>query len=190
MTLPSMAAGGAASAIAAVTNSQHTAVPVQARPHARWRALTFGRIAAVLMSAGLMAGATLASAPQAHASTTPPRLAAFHWAKVQAGKPYIYGGTGPNGFDCSGLVYAAYRSAGFTLPRTTQGMLSSSKLGRTGQPRPGELAFFGTGHVEFVTTEYHTTYGALHSGTVLWWHKWYVGSSWHPTVYMYVKHAG
>jgi cell wall-associated NlpC family hydrolase len=190
MTLPSMAAGGTASATAAVTISQHTTVPVQPRPRTGWRALTCGRIAAVLLSAGLMAGAALASAPQAHASTRPPRLAAFHWAKQQAGKPYIYGGTGPRGFDCSGLVYAAYRKAGFRLPRTTQGMLSSSKLGRTGQPKPGELAFFGTGHVEFVTTEYHTTYGALHSGTRLWWHKWYAGSWWHPTEYMYVKHAG
>jgi cell wall-associated NlpC family hydrolase len=169
--------------------SQHPAAP-QGRPHARRRAVTRGRIAAVLLSAGVMAGATLSSAPRAQAATNPPRLVAFHWAKTQAGKPYQYGGTGPNGYDCSGLVYAAYRAAGFTLPRTTEGMLSSSKLGRTGNPRPGELAFFGTGHVEFVTTEYRTTYGALHSGTVLWWHKWYSGSSWHPTVYLYVKHAG
>lgn len=190
MTLPSMAADGSASATAAVTIPQHSPEPLPGRPHARWRTVTRGRIAAVLMSAGLLAGATLSSAPPAHAAATPPRLAAFHWAKTQAGKPYQYGGTGPNGFDCSGLVYAAYKAAGFTLPRTTQGMLASSMLGRTGNPRPGELAFFGTGHVEFVTTEYHTTYGALHSGTVLWWHKWYSGSSWHPTVYLYVKHAG
>jgi NlpC/P60 family len=62
----------------------------------------------------------------------PPRLVAFHWAKTQAGKPYIYGGTGPNGYDCSGLVYAAYKRVGFTLPRTTQGMLTSGKFGRNG----------------------------------------------------------
>jgi hypothetical protein len=71
-----------------------------------------------------------------------------------------------------------------------QGMLASSKLGHSGNPKPGELAFFGSGHVELVTNEHHTTYGALHSGTVLGWHKWYSGSSWHPTLYLYVKHAG
>jgi cell wall-associated NlpC family hydrolase len=152
--------------------------------------VTCGRIAAVLLSAGLMAGATLTSAPSAHATAKPPRLVAFDWAKTQAGKPYIYGGTGPKGYDCSGLVYAAYKRAGFTLPRTTQEMLASSKLGHSGKPKPGELAFFGTGHVEFVTNEYHTTYGALRPGTVLGWHTWYSGSSWHPTVYLYVKHAG
>lgn len=189
MTLPSMAAGGIAPAAAAVTIPQRSAAPVRTA-HVRWRAVTRGRIAAVLLSAGLMAGGTLSSAPLAHATTNPPRLVAFDWAKSQAGKPYIYGGTGPKGYDCSGLVYEAYKRAGFTLPRTTEGMLASSMLGRTGNPRPGELAFFGTGHVEFVTYEYHTTYGALRPGTVVWWHKWYSGSSWHPTVYLYVKHAG
>lgn len=190
MTPPSMAGDGIASATAALTISQHSAAPLRGRPHTRWRAVTRGRIAAVLLAAGLTTGATLSSALSAHAATKPPRLVAFDWAKTQAGKPYIYGGTGPNGYDCSGLVYAAYKRAGFTLPRTTQDMLASGKFGRTGNPRPGELAFFGTGHVEFVTNEHHTTYGALHSGTVLWWHKWYSGSSWHPTVYLYVKHAG
>ena len=190
MTLPSMAAGGITSATAAVTISKRPAVSLQGRLHARRRAVTRGRIAAVLLSTGLMAGATLSSAPRAHASATPPRLVAVDWARTQAGKPYAYGGTGPNSYDCSGLVYAAYKRAGFTLPRTTQEMLASGMFGRTGNPRTGELAFFGTGHVEFVTNEYHTTFGALHSGTVVWWHKWYSGSSWHPTVYLYVRHAG
>lgn len=76
----------------------------------------------------------------------PPRLVAFDWARTQAGKPYAYGGTGPNSYDCSGLVYATYKRAGFTLPRTTQGMLASGMFGRTGNPKAGELAFFGTGH--------------------------------------------
>jgi cell wall-associated NlpC family hydrolase len=190
MTPPSMAGDGMVSATAALTISQHPTAPVRDRPHARRRAVTRGAIAAVLLGAGLIAGATLSSAPRALADTKPPRLVAFDWAKSQAGKPYIYGGTGPNGYDCSGLVYAAYKRAGFTLPRTTNGMLASSKFGHTGSPRAGELAFFGTGHVEFVTNEHHTTYGALHPGTVVWWHKWYSGSSWHPTVYLYVRHAG
>jgi cell wall-associated NlpC family hydrolase len=190
MTLPSMAASGIASATAAVAISKRSAAPLQGGLRARRRPVTRGRIAAALLSAGLMAGATLSSAPRANAATNPPRLVAFDWARTQAGKPYAYGGTGPNSYDCSGLVYAAYKRAGFTLPRTTQGMLASGMFGRTGNPRAGELAFFGTGHVEFVTNESHTTYGALHSGTVVWWHKWYPGSSWHPTVYLYVKHAG
>jgi cell wall-associated NlpC family hydrolase len=190
MTLSSMAAGRITLGTAAVTISRRLATPCQGRPRAGWRAVTRGRMAAVLLSAGLMAGATLSAGPQAHAAATPPRLVAFDWARTQAGKPYIYGGTGPKGYDCSGLVYAAYKRAGFTLPRTTQEMLASSKFGRSTKPKPGELAFFGTDHVEFVTNEFHTTFGALHPGTKIWWHKWYAGSSWHPTVYLYVKHAG
>jgi cell wall-associated NlpC family hydrolase len=147
-------------------------------------------VATALLSAGLIAGTTLAPVPQAQAaSQVLPRLAAFDWAKTQAGKPYEYGGTGPYGYDCSGLVYAAYRRAGFNLPRTTQEMLSSSMLGRTNAPNPGELAFFGSNHVEFVTYLNHVTYGALHTGTVMGWHTWYPGSGWQPTVYLYVKGA-
>lgn len=39
------------------------------------------------------------------------------YAKEQIGKPYVWGATGPNGFDCSGLVYASYRHAGVSIPR-------------------------------------------------------------------------
>jgi cell wall-associated NlpC family hydrolase len=141
------------------------------------------------MSVGLLAGATLVTVPAAQASSEYPRLVAFDWARTQAGKPYEYGGTGPNGYDCSGLVWAAYRKAGYTLPRTTEEMLASNMFGRTSRPNPGELAFFGSGHVEFVTYVSHLTFGALHSGTSIWWHTWYPGSGWEPTVYLYVKGA-
>jgi cell wall-associated NlpC family hydrolase len=149
------------------------------------------RRALVTMLSGALVATALLAGPPAHADVHPmfARLDAFAWAKTQAGKPYEYGGTGPKGYDCSGLVYAAYKREGFTLPRTTEGMLASSMLGRTNAPRPGELAFFGSGHVEFVTTVRHLTFGALHSGTVVWWHTWYPGSGWQPTEYMYVKGA-
>jgi cell wall-associated NlpC family hydrolase len=51
-------------------------------------------------------------------STEAIRLAAVEYAKqqVQARKPYIWGAEGPNAFDCSGLVYAAYKSAGLSYP--------------------------------------------------------------------------
>jgi cell wall-associated NlpC family hydrolase len=203
MTLPSMAVGKTATTTRTITIPPQPAAPHQgsipssASQHgsggaALNRMLTLARssIATALLCAGLIAGTALVPVPQAQASSQVfPRLAAFDWAKTQAGKPYEYGGTGPGGYDCSGLVYAAYRHAGFNLPRTTQEMLSSSMLGRTNSPNPGELAFFGSDHVEFVTYLNHVTFGALGPGTVLGWHTWYPGSGWQPTVYLYVKGA-
>jgi cell wall-associated NlpC family hydrolase len=150
---------------------------------------TRGKIMAALLLAALMAGTLLAPVPSAQASTRFPRLAALGWALSQAGKPYVYGGTGPGGYDCSGLVYAAYRHAGITLPRTTQQMLASGRFGRTSTPRRGELAFYGSGHVELVTGASHLTFGALRPGTSVGWHRWYAGSGWRPTTYLYVRGA-
>lgn len=46
-------------------------------------------------------------------------LTALGWAATQFGKPYLWGGTGPNSWDCSGLVQWSFRQAGVQLPRTT-----------------------------------------------------------------------
>src|SRR6266699_3879072 len=93
----------------------------------------------------------------------PRRVRAYRWAARQKGHPYVYGGTGP-GFDCSGLVMEAYRHAGISLPRTTYGMLASRKLIRVRHPRMGDLAFYGTGHVELFR-RWGYTFGAHDSGT-------------------------
>ncbi|HEY5858594.1 MAG TPA: NlpC/P60 family protein [Aldersonia sp.] len=46
-------------------------------------------------------------------------LIALTAASTQSGKPYLWGGTGPDAWDCSGLVQWAFRQAGVNLPRTT-----------------------------------------------------------------------
>jgi cell wall-associated NlpC family hydrolase len=114
------------------------------------------------------------------------RLAAWHWALRQRGKPYIWGGVGPRGFDCSGLVWAAYRSVGIQLPRTTYEMLDSRMLIRIskGQARRGDLAFFGREHVELYRWG-NWTFGAEHTGTRIGFHK--MDSFWHPTMHFRVR---
>ena len=69
----------------------------------------------------------------------------IRYALQQVGKPYIWGGTGPDGFDCSGLIYAAYRSVGITLPRTTFGMWDLTAHVPEKDAQPGDIVFFNTG---------------------------------------------
>jgi cell wall-associated NlpC family hydrolase len=70
---------------------------------------------------------------------------ALDWALAQVGTPYTWGGETPGvGFDCSGLVQAAYAAAGITLPRTAQAQYNATtKLEAGDQLEPGDLVFFG-----------------------------------------------
>jgi len=113
----------------------------------------------------------------------PKRLRAYHWALTQAGHPYVYGGTGP-GYDCSGLVMMAYRHAGIHLPRTTYEMLASRLLVRVRHPAKGDLAFYGSGHVElFVKWGY--TFGAHDYGSPV--SRIRYGWGWVPTAFYRVR---
>ena len=111
---------------------------------------------------------------------------ALDWAEKYAlGRPYQWGATGPYGYDCSGLVYAAFQHVGVFLPRDTYGMLASSKLRPVLYPQRGDLAFFGSGHVEIVTIWGRwVTFGAQNYGTTVGWHR---GNAWwHPTMFFRV----
>jgi peptidoglycan DL-endopeptidase CwlO len=67
---------------------------------------------------------------------------AIAYAEAQIGKPYIWGGTGPDGYDCSGLVMMAYRAAGIDIPRTSQDQWAWGPKIASGQEEPGDLVFF------------------------------------------------
>ncbi|MUL39786.1 hydrolase [Streptomonospora sp. PA3] len=64
------------------------------------------------------------------------------WALAQRGKPYLWGGTGPNAFDCSGLVMRAYESVGASIPRVSQDQWAFGPKIPQGEERPGDLVFF------------------------------------------------
>ncbi len=84
---------------------------------------------------------------------TGPAGSALSFALAQLGTPYRWGGESSDGFDCSGLVQAAYAAAGLTLPRVAQQQFDSGPLVPSGAPlQPGDLVFFGsdTAHVEHV----------------------------------------
>ena len=67
---------------------------------------------------------------------------AIAFARQQLGKPYLWGGTGPDSFDCSGLVMMAYRTAGVDIPRTSQQQWAWGPRVSVGQVQPGDLVFF------------------------------------------------
>ncbi|WP_240777199.1 C40 family peptidase [Nonomuraea basaltis] len=76
--------------------------------------------------------------------------AVLQFAFAQVGKPYVYGGTGPGGWDCSGLTQAAWRAGGVSLPRTTwqQWAWGAARKVPIESLQPGDLIFSeGLGHV-------------------------------------------
>jgi len=68
--------------------------------------------------------------------------AAIAFARQQLGKPYLWGGTGPDTFDCSGLTMMAYRSAGIGIPRTADQQWRWGPRVAPRQVQPGDLVFF------------------------------------------------
>lgn len=73
---------------------------------------------------------------------------AVNFAHAQLGKPYVYGATGPNAFDCSGLTGAAWRSAGVSIPRTSYAQYNGLRKVSRGNLQPGDIiSFYGGGHV-------------------------------------------
>lgn len=146
-----------------------------------------GRLLALLAGVAVM-GATLVYLSSDADAATPKRHVAIKYAKAQRGDWYKYGGTGPSRWDCSGLVYVAYKKAGITLPRTTYGMLKSSKLQRTSKPKWGDLVFTSSGHVEFFTSK-GLMFGAHRTGTRVSYAHIYSGARGYPK-YFHVRGAG
>ncbi|WBB82458.1 NlpC/P60 family protein [Micromonospora sp. WMMD882] len=67
---------------------------------------------------------------------------AIRTACAQVGDPYVWGATGPNAFDCSGLTQYAYRAAGISLTHFTGAQWRETKAISRSEARPGDLVFF------------------------------------------------
>jgi cell wall-associated NlpC family hydrolase len=79
----------------------------------------------------------------AYASEVVSRIIDF--ALAQRGKPYVFGATGPDAWDCSSLVQAAYRAVGITIPRVTFDQWPFGVKIAKGKEQPGDLVFFNSG---------------------------------------------
>ncbi len=68
--------------------------------------------------------------------------AAARWALTQQLKPYVWGAGGPSSYDCSGLVMAAFRRVGISLPHYTGDQWTAGRHISREEMRPGDLVFF------------------------------------------------
>ncbi|WP_232012440.1 C40 family peptidase [Propionibacterium australiense] len=137
----SAAAGAAANAAASEQQKKEEAEKAAAAALAEQEAATSNT---ATTTAG---GGSTASAPSVTASSASAQ-AAVDFALAQLGKPYVYGASGPSGYDCSGLMMAAYASAGVSIPRTSQAQMAGLTSVSLSNLQPGDLVFFyGGSHV-------------------------------------------
>jgi peptidoglycan DL-endopeptidase CwlO len=118
---------------------------------AREAAATADRLAAQRASTTARATRTSASrtstaseseAPTSSVPASGRAAAAVDAALSRVGKSYVYGATGPNAFDCSGLTMWAWAKAGVSLPHSSRAQYGSGKRISKSQLRPGDLVFY------------------------------------------------
>jgi hypothetical protein len=114
-----------------------TALAWLAGPHAQaLRGLIAGGLPALTLPAP-PGGSPVVRAP------SPLAAEAVTFALAQRGKPYRWGAEGPGAYDCSGLMWAAWRGAGVAIPRTAAGQLAGlPRVG--GRLQPGDLVIYRT----------------------------------------------
>ncbi len=126
-----------------------------------WGALTGGALAVQATSTRVVAAAPAASSVGA---------AAVAEAARHAGKPYVYGATGPNAFDCSGFVQYVYRQVGVSVPRTSSQQAAAARPVAPGSQQLGDLVIFRSGgsvtHVGIYAGD-NTMWVARRSGTTV-----------------------
>lgn len=93
---------------------------------------------------GSSSSGSSSSATTSYSSTATGSAASIvAFAQAQVGDAYVPGGTGPNSWDCSGLVQAAYRTVGVDLPRVSQSQSTAGTQVSLSNLQPGDILYWG-----------------------------------------------
>jgi len=102
---------------------------------------------------------------------------AIYWAKQELGKPYVYGGAGPDSFDCSGLTAWAWGHAGHPLVHSSEEQYYDTTHVSIAELEPGDLVFYGIPpHHVGIYVGGGEMIDALHTGTNVEYDSIYIES--------------
>ncbi|MGY5008793.1 C40 family peptidase [Streptomyces sp. 900105755] len=91
-----------------------------------------------------LSASTTSSAATSTSTATGSAAAVVAFVKAQIGDAYVSGGTGPNSWDCSGLVQAAFKSVGVSLPRVSQDQSTQGTQVSLSNLQPGDILYWGS----------------------------------------------
>ena len=125
----------------------------------------------------------------------PKAIAALTFAYAQLGKPYVWATEGPSTYDCSGLMWAAYRSTGYQLPRVANDQFHATQEIAPDQLLPGDMLFFSvTSRSDWTTISHVAMYvgdglmieaprtGERVKVTTVWWSAFFGATRVYPAV--------
>lgn len=156
-----------------------------------WRRLIVLPILIALFSTGILVAVSAAGPAAQRATKREAKIVkALRVARAQKGDPYVYGSSGPNSFDCSGLTQYAFRRAGISIPRTSDQQANFvRRLKNKRNIKRGDFMFFASGggvyHMGLFTGRWQdgrrVILHASRSGTPvktdpLWTGDWFAGS--------------
>jgi len=153
-------------------------MPALSLLHVRARAL----VVALLLSMSVVPAVVLVQPPRAEAASVTGQQVVDRAAQ-EYGKPYTWGATGPNTFDCSGFTGYIFRQFGINLPRVSRDQYAAIPHIPTGQQQLGDLIFTydsgGIYHVGIYAGN-NVMWAATHTGDIvrqqtMWSRSYYVG---------------
>lgn len=127
-----------------VGTKEKPAEPVQSTPSGSSAEADAAGIASVASTSKSGANTSSNSLNSVLSSASSDGAKAVEIAKAQVGKNYVWGSAGPDSFDCSGLVYYAYTSQGYDIPRTAYEIGSSAKQISRSELQPGDILYTST----------------------------------------------